>query len=80
MQVDLKAAIFVLGAVLSFSLVLPVFGLVPGIVVLTVVGSFADGKLSILSALLLSVALVLIGYAVFVFALSIQVDNFSWPW
>lgn len=77
--VNLRAGLFVLGAILAFAIVLPLFGLIPGIVALAFVAGLADHKLSLRDTAYLSTGLIAIALGIFVFAFRIQVHIVSWP-
>lgn len=79
-NIDFRAGLFVLGAILVFALTLPAFGLIPAIIALTFVAGFADNKLSLRNATFLSAGLIVLALAIFVFGFRIQIDIISWPW
>lgn len=80
MQVDLRAFSFVMLSILAFALVLRPFGLIPGIVVMTLIASQADSKLGPLGYVVLPLSIVVVCVGIFMLGFGIQIDAFSWPW
>jgi hypothetical protein len=77
--VDWRPMLLISAGVLAFALIVPSFGMVPAIVLLTIAGVYADDKIGIRGALLLSVALSLIAYLIFRVGLGIVLEPFRWP-
>ena len=68
-----------IGALAAFALMAPYFGIVPAIIVMTVVSVFADGRLKPLSVLVLAVTLSIIGVVIFHYMLGTALALFKWP-
>jgi len=78
-SVDWRPMIFIMGSVLAFAIALPYFGLVPSVIVLTLISACADDKLSWRAAAVLSVALAFLGWLIFIVGLGIVLEPFKWP-
>ncbi|WP_163271755.1 tripartite tricarboxylate transporter TctB family protein [Chelativorans alearense] len=80
LKVEPRSLISVTTAMLAFVLLVEPFGLVPAIVVLTLIATCADGKLGWLGSAILAV--VLAGGAVLIFqvGLDLQLPTLNWPW
>lgn len=79
-EVDLRSFLAVSASILAFALLVRNFGLVPAILVLCVVASFADGKLAAWKAALLGLGLALLTVLIFRFGLGLQIRLLAWPW
>lgn len=77
--IEYRSFIFVIGALVSFALTVPHFGIAPAIVVMTIVSSFADGRLRPISVLMLAVVLATIGVVLFHNILGTALAPFKWP-
>ena len=75
---ELRALIFILGALAAFGLVLPRFGLAPAIVLLVLISSAASPTSRPLQALVLAVSLAVIAWLIFVVILSLPLPMFVW--
>ena len=69
----------VMGSVAVFALLVRPFGLVPAIVTLTVVSSYADARLGFIKALGLGIALTVIATMIFRVTLGTPFPLFRWP-
>lgn len=78
-EIEWRPLIVVLLAMLAFALIVQPFGMVPAIVVMTLIASRADRKLSPLALSILIVALSLTATLIFQVALGLQLRAFSWP-
>lgn len=78
--IEWRPLIAVLAAMLSFALLVTPFGMVPAIVVMTLIASTADGKLKPLQLLILIIALSMAATLIFQIALGLQLHAFKWPW
>lgn len=77
---DGTTAFFILLGISGFAVVVAPFGLVPAIVTLTVLSSFADiRKFRALTLLVLCAVLSVMAYAIFQFGLGLVVPMFNWP-
>lgn len=76
---DGRAFLFVLGGTILFALTVDSFGLVPAVTLLTVTSTFADDKVKLPAALVLSGILSLIAYLIFVLALAMPFRIVAWP-
>lgn len=79
-EIDLRSFLAVAASILAFGLLVRPFGLLPAIVVLTSIASFADGKLAFWKAALLGLALALLAIVIFRFGLGLPVRIVAWPW
>ena len=71
--------LFVLGGVAAFAATIVPFGLIPAILCVTIISSFANLKIDPISLALLCLALCLIAPFVFVFCLGLQIPLLRWP-
>ncbi len=78
-QFNLRPFLAVTAGVFAFGLTVRPFGMVPAIVLLTVIGSLAEARLRPLAVLVLTVVMVLISVLVFRVALDIFLPLFAWP-
>jgi hypothetical protein len=78
-QVDWRPAILVSASILAFALIVGPFGMVPAIVVLTLIATRADSSLSILSTVILATGLALGAYLIFSVGLGAPLRVFNWP-
>lgn len=69
----------VLLSIAAFAVLAQPFGLVPAIVAMTLISTFADGRLHPLAALGLGLALSALGVAIFVFGLNTPLPIIRWP-
>ncbi len=76
----IRPLLTVIASILSFAIMLPPFGLIPAIIVQTLVATQADRKLSMKIALILAAGLSLSATLIFQVGLSLQVAIISWPW
>lgn len=77
---DLRSLLAIGASVLVFLVTIQPFGLVPAVVLLVLVASRADGKLSAIGTLVLSAGLALLTVLLFRVALGVSIPVFSWPW
>lgn len=78
--IDWRAAGAVFAAILCFALLIDHVGLMPTIVVMTLVASLADGKLGILGAIAVAVSLAVIAAVVFRYGLGLPLSLYHWRW
>ena len=74
-----KAPFFIVLGTASFALVIQPFGLVPAIVLVTVLSSFADLKARFVSLVILCAVLSLMAYLVFRLGLGLLIPMLDWP-
>jgi hypothetical protein len=77
--VDWRPMLVIMLGVLVFALTVTRLGMVPAIVLLTLISVFADTKLRLVGGVILSVALSLIAYLIFRVGLGIVLEPFRWP-
>lgn len=70
----------VLAAVLCFAVLARPIGLVPTIIIMTVVASFADPRLKLIPTLILAVVLAALAVGIFRYGLNIPFVLFDWRW
>jgi len=79
-HIDFTALAAITAAMLSFALLIRPFGMVPAIVVMTVVAALADRRLSVPGVLVMAAALSVVGALIFGVGLGVPVSLISWPW
>jgi hypothetical protein len=79
-SVDLRPFVFVLASILVFGLAVRRFGVAPAVVVMTLVATLADQRLSWRGAIALAVSLAAIAVLIFNVGLDIPVAPFIWEW
>lgn len=77
--IDWRPLAFIVIGVLAFAITVTRFGMVPAIVVLTIASVFADTKIRIVGALVLSLFLSALAYGIFRLGLGIVLEPFRWP-
>lgn len=75
-----RSVVFVLASLGAFGLLVRPFGLVPALIVLVLIATRADGRLSLRAAALLAVSVAVAALAIFRIGLGLQFAAFSWPW
>lgn len=78
-HVEWRPLIAVLGTIAAFALMIDSFGLVPAILVMTVIAGFASERLSMRSTALLAVVIAVLTVGLFHFALKLRFEIFAWP-
>lgn len=79
LKVDLRSLVSVAGAMLAFVLLVEPFGLIPAILVLTLIATRADDKLGWLGSGILAVALALGAVLIFHVGLDLHLPILNWP-
>lgn len=79
-QIDFRPLVTILVSIFTFAVMVRPFGLVPTILVLTLLASLAAGKLSLVGALVLAAGLSILATLIFPVGLGIQVAIIAWPW
>lgn len=77
---DFRSFITILASILAFAIVVRPFGLVPAIIVLTLIASRADRKLGVVGVLALAICLSLAATLIFRVGLGVQLATLTWPW
>lgn len=77
-SVDWRPLIFVSVGICAFALAIGRVGLVPAIIVLTLIAAFAERKPNFLRTGILAIALSAVAYLVFVYLLGIYIQPFGW--
>jgi len=75
---ELKSFVAILASLVLFALTLESFGLLPAIVVMTIVSSAASDKASVKSVVGLSIALCILAYCIFKLGLNMPVSTWKW--
>lgn len=78
-EIRIWSPLFVLAGVAAFAVLVRPFGLMPAVLAVTVISSFAELKVRPLSLVLLAAALCLLSWLVFVVGLGMPVALFRWP-
>lgn len=76
---EFRSFAFVMLAIGVFAVIAPYFGIVPGIVALTIVSSFADRRISLVNLVVLPAALSAIAVVVFDTLLGTALAPLRWP-
>ena len=79
-SVDLRSLAAVSASILVFALIVQPFGLIPAVVALTFVASWADSRLSLLGTTILAACLSVGATLIFQIGLGLQFSAFNWPW
>jgi|EndMetStandDraft_3_1072993.scaffolds.fasta_scaffold733279_1 hypothetical protein len=74
-----RPAFVIASAVAAFALVIEPFGLLPAVLAVVIVASFAESKLRPKAVALLALTMCLLSWAVFVLALGLSAPAFRWP-
>ena len=75
----IRPFLMVIGGGVAFAYVVTTFGMVPAVVVLTVLAILADDKLGLVGTLTLCIVLSLIAVAIFSYGLKVPLQPFRWP-
>lgn len=78
--VDLRSLLTISFSILAFAVILRPFGLIPAIVVSTLVASRADSKMSLPGVVLLAAGLALGATLIFRVGLGVLIPILAWPW
>jgi hypothetical protein len=78
-EFDLRSALTVLAGVAAFAAFAAPLGLVPATFLLTSLSMLADSRVSIRTAIVLSVTLSVLAYAIFTWGLGIPLPAWHWP-
>jgi len=78
-QISLAPPFFVLAGIAAFALSIRHVGLIPTIVLVTVISSFADYKLKPIGLIALCAFLCTMSYVVFILGLGLSVPVLRWP-
>lgn len=79
-SLDWRSLGAILLSVLAFGLMIRTFGMVPAIIVQTLIATLADGKLGLVRSVTLSVCVALLAYLIFKAGLGLPVAAVNWPW
>ncbi|OWU86676.1 hypothetical protein ATO6_07850 [Oceanicola sp. 22II-s10i] len=71
--------LFVLSGIAGFAILMPLFGLIPALLAVTIISSLAELKLRPVSLALLCLGLSLLAPFVFRICLGLQMAMFNWP-
>lgn len=75
-----RSLVTVLLAILAFALLVRPFGMAPAVIVLTLIATTADGRLSAAKAASLAAGLAVVAVLVFKVGLGLPVAIVAWPW
>lgn len=78
-DIRLLSPLFVLGGVASFAVLMPLAGLIPAILAVVIISSFAELKIRPVSLALLCLGLCLVAPLVFVVGLGLPIPLIRWP-
>jgi hypothetical protein len=79
-SLDVRPLVFVLASILVFGLTIRRFGVAPAVVVMTLVATLADQRVSWLGAIVLAVVLAGLAVLIFNVGLDIPVAPIIWEW
>jgi hypothetical protein len=77
---DLRAFFFISLALIGFATTIRWLGLIPAIVLVVVIASMADNKMGPITVAILAVLLSALAWFIFIFALGIPLQPFTWRW
>ncbi|MDP2358756.1 MAG: tripartite tricarboxylate transporter TctB family protein [Beijerinckiaceae bacterium] len=78
-RIELRPLLAIIGGGLAFAFIVTRFGMVPGVIVLTVFSVMADDKLGVVGTIILSAVLSLLIVAIFSYGLGVSLQPFRWP-
>jgi hypothetical protein len=78
-MLHMKAPFFILVGTAAFALIIQPFGLIPAIVAVIIISSFADLKARLTGLVYLCIILTLISYLVFRLGLGLLIPMINWP-
>lgn len=78
-EIRIWTPIFVLSGVAAFALMVRPFGLLPAVIAVVVISSFAELKIRPLSLLILTGSLCLMSWLIFSVGLGLPIPMFRWP-
>ncbi len=78
--VEWRPLIMVALSVAAFALTIERLGLLPAVIIMTVLAAMADRKLGLVAAVLLGAALAALAVAIFIFGLSVPIRILRWSW
>ncbi|KRA44853.1 hypothetical protein ASD80_06870 [Devosia sp. Root635] len=78
-HVDWRPLLSVLGSVAAFALLIEPFGLIPSIIVMTAISSFAAERLGLRATVLLAVAIAVLTVGIFHYGLKLRFEIIAWP-
>lgn len=80
LSVDVRSLLAICLAILAFTVMVRPFGLIPAVIVLTLIVSRADSKLSPIGTVILAVCLAVSATLVFRAGLGMPIATIAWPW
>lgn len=80
LHVNTRSFVVVSASILAFALIVRPFGLIPAVVVMTLIASRANDKLSLIGALILAACLSAVATLIFWMGLGLPLDAVNWPW
>lgn len=78
-KLEVRSLVAILGATAAFAITIVPFGMVPAVLLTTVIAVFADNKLGIVGTLILAGGLAALAALIFKFALGSPINLFDWP-
>jgi hypothetical protein len=78
-RLEWRSLVGTMASLASFALLMPRLGLVPTIIIMTLLASLITRTLGLLQAFALSLALAAIAVAIFTYALNLQMPLATWP-
>lgn len=78
-HIEWRSLLAVLGSVGAFALLIEPFGLIPSIVVMTAISSFAAERLGLRATALLAVAIAVLTVGIFHYGLKLRFEIIAWP-
>jgi len=78
--IDIRSLVAVSVSILAFAVIIPFFGMVPAILVLTAIASRANNALTPIGTLMVGVGLSALAFLIFRLGLNLPIALFNWPW
>ncbi|MBU4611755.1 tripartite tricarboxylate transporter TctB family protein [Achromobacter sp. GG226] len=79
-KLEMRPLVFISLSVLAFALLLVPFGMIPAIIVQTLLSGMADSKLSWKGSLVLAASVAILATLIFKVGLGLIVPVIAWPW
>lgn len=78
-ELRFRALIVLSASILSFALMIREFGLVPSVFATTLIATFAESKVTLVRALILSASTALLTWSIFILGLGLTLPSYRWP-
>lgn len=78
-ELRFRPLIVLSASILAFALMIEDFGLVPAVFATTLIGTFAESKITLLRAMILSASIALVTWSIFILGLGLSISAYAWP-